>query len=299
MKKRNNDDIKQDILASKNLARYNFEIECLNLSVIWFRAAHLATDLPNPTRHRHKFFELHYCTAGECGFTVEDTDFYLTAGKFLLISPGYNHILRNYTNDFSKFVLGFKIDEVNLKPEAEFIVCALTEYNYIMSTGDEYMASLLRQALIEGVEPKPGLMLSVSAILQLFVTEVARKINPPNFHYNINTRHNDREHMLQIVENYIEYNVGKDLDVLAIAKEVNISVKQLNRIALKYRMKTIRALIDEMKLKEARRLLENTDDSLLEIAGKLGYSSEYSFNRFFKRVEGMPPGRYRRDVKQY
>lgn len=45
----------------------------------------------------------------------------------------------------------------------------------------------------------------------------------------------------------------------------------------------------------AARLLES-DASLAEIAREVGYDSEFSFNRAFKRHRGLPPGVFRRSA---
>ena len=44
--------------------------------------------------------------------------------------------------------------------------------------------------------------------------------------------------------------------------------------------------------------LRSTDDSLGEIAYTLGYTSENSFSASFKRVRGVSPGRFRRELDQ-
>jgi AraC-like DNA-binding protein len=50
------------------------------------------------------------------------------------------------------------------------------------------------------------------------------------------------------------------------------------------------------RLQLGARLLATTQQSVLEIAGRVGYESEASFNRAFRRQYGLPPGRYRRDA---
>jgi AraC-like DNA-binding protein len=47
------------------------------------------------------------------------------------------------------------------------------------------------------------------------------------------------------------------------------------------------------RLGHAASLLHTTNDSLAGIARRTGYGSEFSFNRAFKRVFGVPPGAYR------
>jgi transcriptional regulator GlxA family with amidase domain len=44
-------------------------------------------------------------------------------------------------------------------------------------------------------------------------------------------------------------------------------------------------------------MLSSTSDSVAQIASKVGYDSEQSFNRAFKRNFGDPPARYRNETK--
>ena len=44
----------------------------------------------------------------------------------------------------------------------------------------------------------------------------------------------------------------------------------------------------------AQIMLENTDDSIENIAEKLGYMNTGHFRRMFKNYFGIPPSRYRR-----
>jgi AraC-like DNA-binding protein len=48
------------------------------------------------------------------------------------------------------------------------------------------------------------------------------------------------------------------------------------------------------RLQLAARLLEGSRKTVMQIASDVGYESEASFNRAFKREFGLPPGRYRR-----
>jgi AraC-like DNA-binding protein len=54
------------------------------------------------------------------------------------------------------------------------------------------------------------------------------------------------------------------------------------------------AYVARWRIQLGARLLEATDDSVLQIALKVGCESEAAFNRAFKREFGLPPARYRR-----
>lgn len=47
------------------------------------------------------------------------------------------------------------------------------------------------------------------------------------------------------------------------------------------------------RIQKARRLLRESEMTLGQIAGAIGYESETSFNKAFKRLTGVPPGRFR------
>jgi transcriptional regulator GlxA family with amidase domain len=58
------------------------------------------------------------------------------------------------------------------------------------------------------------------------------------------------------------------------------------------------AYVSRWRIQLGARLLETTDDSVLQVALKVGYESEAAFNRAFKREFDLPPARYRRGRSQ-
>ncbi|MFZ5890851.1 MAG: cupin domain-containing protein [Myxococcota bacterium] len=54
------------------------------------------------------------------------------------------------------------------------------------------------------------------------------------------------------------------------------------------------AYVARWRIQLGARLLETTEDSVLQIALNVGYESEAAFNRAFKREFDLPPARYRR-----
>jgi AraC-like DNA-binding protein len=56
--------------------------------------------------------------------------------------------------------------------------------------------------------------------------------------------------------------------------------------------------LTRLRMDVAARLLRESEGSLSEIAGRVGYASEFAFNRTFHRVRGVPPGRYREQSRE-
>ena len=52
--------------------------------------------------------------------------------------------------------------------------------------------------------------------------------------------------------------------------------------------------LNDYRLTMAEQMLRNTDDSVLEIAGKSGFDNLSYFNRIFKKKYGASPGKWRK-----
>jgi AraC family transcriptional regulator, transcriptional activator of pobA len=78
------------------------------------------------------------------------------------------------------------------------------------------------------------------------------------------------------------------------ARHVGISTDRLTDICKRFRGGSPKQLIDARVETEARLLLENSTHSIEQVADLLGFPSAAQFNRFFKNLNGVPPGAYRR-----
>jgi AraC-like DNA-binding protein len=79
-----------------------------------------------------------------------------------------------------------------------------------------------------------------------------------------------------------------------LAREVHLSRATLARRFTRLVGETPQAYLTRWRIDLAARRLRDTTDSVETIARDVGYTSEYAFNRAFRRHRGQPPGRYRR-----
>jgi DNA-binding LacI/PurR family transcriptional regulator/AraC-like DNA-binding protein len=88
--------------------------------------------------------------------------------------------------------------------------------------------------------------------------------------------------------------VKPDLCLKDIASATGISQKRITRlIGEKYKI-SFKKLLNMIRSTEAKRLLEQTDLYITDIAFQVGYNSRTHFCRAFTRSEGMSPREYRR-----
>lgn len=60
---------------------------------------------------------------------------------------------------------------------------------------------------------------------------------------------------------------------------------------------TFSEYLSQYRLKIAKQWLEETDMTIAEIATRLRYNNAQNFIRYFKKLEGITPGRYRKKVR--
>jgi AraC-like DNA-binding protein len=85
--------------------------------------------------------------------------------------------------------------------------------------------------------------------------------------------------------------------IAALANEVGISRSVLAERFRRYLSETPIAYLTRWRLQLGAQMLKSTSSSVAQIAAEVGYESEPSFNRAFKREFGLPLARFRRQSK--
>jgi AraC-like DNA-binding protein len=85
--------------------------------------------------------------------------------------------------------------------------------------------------------------------------------------------------------------------IAALANDVGISRSVLAERFRRYLSETPIAYLTRWRLQLGAQMLKSTSGSVAQIAAQVGYESEPAFNRAFKREFGLPPARFRKQVK--
>ena len=96
---------------------------------------------------------------------------------------------------------------------------------------------------------------------------------------------------------YIRENYDRDLSVAEVAEHVGLSVNHANHVFKESMGMPILQYLTQHRMNVARALLEETDKTVQEIAGSVGYNDVKSLIRFFKKFYGMTPGEYRENSR--
>jgi AraC family transcriptional regulator of adaptative response / DNA-3-methyladenine glycosylase II len=92
----------------------------------------------------------------------------------------------------------------------------------------------------------------------------------------------------------IEDGVLDDADVASLADRLSVGERQLRRLFAQHMGATPIAVAQTRRVLHAKRLLHDTDLSMIEIALASGFGSVRRFNETFQRLYGRPPSDLRR-----
>ena len=88
------------------------------------------------------------------------------------------------------------------------------------------------------------------------------------------------------------------LSLADVAAELSRSPSSLARAARAVTGRSVVELITERRIREARRLLTDSDLAVAEVAARVGYSNVGHFHRAFRRSTSMTPRRWRAEASR-
>ena len=99
--------------------------------------------------------------------------------------------------------------------------------------------------------------------------------------------------LIENIKNYIIDNLEYDINIARIADIFHYNKLYLGRLFKKETGKSITEFINAQRLKYAVRLLNETEYTIITIAGRTGFNNVTYFNRLFKSEYGVSPKSYR------
>ena len=96
-------------------------------------------------------------------------------------------------------------------------------------------------------------------------------------------------------ENYLREHFREDTDLRAIADKFGFSSSYLSKIFTRSKGESPIKYLTKIRMKEAKRLLSTTDESIARVGELSGYPDQFYFSRTFRKEVGENPTQYRKD----
>lgn len=109
----------------------------------------------------------------------------------------------------------------------------------------------------------------------------------------------ERQYLREFInfQNYVETHASEKHKVKDYAKLMGLSSKTLNKVVRSIVNQSAKNFIDEIRIKQMKRLLIQTDLRVQEIAYASGIEETSNFFKFFKRITMLTPEQFRNSQK--
>lgn len=101
---------------------------------------------------------------------------------------------------------------------------------------------------------------------------------------------------IKLAVDYINQNYSKDLNMAVVSNYISMNYSLFSYSFKQYTGSNFVNYLKEIRIREAKRLLEDTDMKIIEISRNVGYDNEKNFMKVFKTACGVSPTEYRKNV---
>ena len=246
--------------------------------------------------HRHSFYMLIYSTGGTGVQSIDFDQHALPAGRVAFSSPKQVHNwysvdeLQGYALFFDPEFFFLRYQQNTLaqfgffghrtRPWLDLPAAARADFDYLFAH------------MLSEYQDKPS---NWSRVLRSYINIMLHHIE--RLYYPTATEDAPTDAATGIVlqlEDLLEQDYLEHKQVQHYADALNISPAYLTQVTNKVLGQSARDLIQERVLLEAKRLLFHTQDTIAEVAYRLGYQDPAYFTRFFRTHVGDTPDQFRR-----
>ena len=238
----------------------------------------------------HSYTELFYIIGGDGQFRINDDRFPVRTHQLVIVNPNIIHTELSYdARPLEYIVLGIEGLEITTPGTSESGYCIYTfsESNKVLDC--------MRNILQEMQERELEHPTVCQAYLDILVVQLMRSTGTSMNHVPANLPANRQ---CAAIRRYIDNHYKEPLTLDMLAAEVNVNKYYLaHTYKQTYGASPISYMISR-RIQEGKRLLTETDLSLSQISGILGFSSASYFSQSFRKAEGISPAEYRKTNMQ-
>ncbi|MGO4729597.1 helix-turn-helix domain-containing protein [Paenibacillus sp. 2KB_22] len=254
--------------------------------------------------HLHDHYELYYLLSGERIYFIRDRTYRVKAGDLVFVDRNTVHkTLESGMPDHERMVLYLKPELFAAMAISTELVEALKEpfcweipIIRFPSQVTEVLERMVSEMVDEMLRPQPGSNLllrhrAIEVLLQAYRNQHLGRLCS-----------DDREPVLhpktQAVVRYLNENYQKPLTLPEVAGMFRISPHYLSRLFKQTTGFTFSDYLNLLRVKEAQRLLRESEESITDIAWLAGFSNFSHFGKMFKRTVQVAPRVYRQEYKE-
>jgi len=264
------------------------------------------TTLQQGIYHAHEFVELTYVAQGSGYHMIGDKEYRVSKGDFFIIKRNIGHLFyKDVTSELVNYNLMFK---------PAFFDSMLTDFNDFNSLAFSYLFRNLCQDIIiqedlclnvhEQIEfeylinqiyseyqtKQQGYLSMIRGYMILLVTKLFRYAQK---YANVHQGDFKDSNIIQHLKMYLQDSYAQTINLNELAQKSFYSKNYLCTIFKETTGMTILQYIQNIRIKEACKLIEDSDKPIKDVMSEVGFPDHKAFNKSFKKIMGVSPKAYR------
>ena len=244
--------------------------------------------------HNHDYYEFSIVTKGEMIHHINGETRKVNENTLLLLRPNDSHYIsveedKKYFELFTlnvskKFFISYfelfdkeLLERLNNAKYIEMPISSTTNRyfsNFISKTSTIYQNNNYPEEILSPI------FIDLSSIIFHYYQDTIKSKNYSNL---VNT-------MMELLHNKNNY----QLSLSEISKKANYSYAHINRLFKSETGTTLAEYFAQIRLEYAKRLIETTSYSILDISLEVGFQSLSHFTKLFSKYYGLTPAKYRK-----
>lgn len=236
--------------------------------------------------HHHECYELVYYCSGNGQTMIDAHSYKIEPDTVTLIAPGEKHEDR-FDEDTQVYCLTF--DQL----ESDFPLSSIAIYN---KPANRQILRILQAMLLE-LNDRTAIFSNayLDALLQQLIYLLLRQY-PPKLLDGAYDRPEER--CVRFAQQYMKENYFRSIDLNLLARSLGYSYDRFRHLFTLHCGDSPYQYLIHLRIQQAKRMLEETTDSIKSIALSAGFHSSSRFHKAFTQQIGVPPQRYRQAVAQ-
>ncbi len=271
------------------------QIEGIQFEIPLTKAFFPQHDILNAKKHNHANFEVFFNKQAKGTMLVQNEEIEFSDNSMVIVAPQVYHAYKpveNRARDVIKYTLKFSYvpDQKTEKLFDQFSFRYVRDVEHIFET-------IERIHNVYGAD-KFGAKQEIGALLSVLLVQILREMTKDTATSGADVglpEYRDKAVEVAQIEAFFEKHYDAFPSPAELAKHLNVSTRQLDRILKQLFGVSFSVKLVATKTELAKDLLKSTDLSVTDISQRLGYLSPASFSASFKKQTGVSPNSFRHE----
>lgn len=256
--------------------------------------------------HFHNHMEIGYCYSGKGFVTLGEEEYAYDGDMFTVIPKNFPHKTNSATDTESAWeYLIIDVDRLftdiykdNLPLADKLIRRVNQKVHFAKGKDQQQIASLIRQ-IMEAIRSQKELYQEEVKALALTMLIRLAQWNGRGGQENIELPRMENSSVISPALDYISLVPEHTIKIEELAEMCHISEPHFRRVFVDCMKMSPVKYINQVRIRRACDELKRTNEPMVSIAARSGFSTLSTFNRNFRRIMGISPQQWRKNPERY